>query len=145
MAEIINANFIYSDEFGAQMPELVTRWAEVKNPIYDEATETPCSPYHNETAKDIMKNESSTPPSVLHQQSITDYICKRCGLSLGFEDEYQSHQDWHFATDLQAEDRETPAKPSQTIVNKKSVQSSNKKKTTGRGKPEKGQTRLAFG
>jgi len=66
-------------------------------------------------------------------------------MRLGSDEALLSHTDWHFAKDLQDEDREVPVRPSPTISNQKAAPGSNKKKATGRGKSEKGQTKLSFG
>jgi DNA polymerase eta len=108
-------------------------------------------PHENEATKlQEVNSVYSTGLTGPQQRKITEYICKRCSLSLESADALQSHQDWHFAKDLQDEDRGRPARPDKplpttaTTGNKKAAQNSNKKKT-GRGKSEKGQSKLAFG
>jgi DNA polymerase eta len=103
--------------------------------------------HENEAAERESNGDPPTDSSALHQQRITDFTCDRCIMPLESADALQSHQDWHLAKDLQNEDRGTPSratKPSARSGNKKTAQSSNRKKS-GQGKPEKGQMKLAFG
>jgi DNA polymerase eta len=72
-------------------------------------------------------------------------MCSRGNEALASAAALQSHLDWHFARDLQDEDRGLLPQPkSSATVNKKAASSLGKKKT-GRSKPEKGQSKLAFG
>ncbi|KAI9812283.1 MAG: DNA-directed DNA polymerase eta rad30 [Pycnora praestabilis] len=105
----------------------------------------------------------------LHQTSITSYICERCNGSMSIT-EKEEHDDWHFARDLQAQERgsapvtESPTTPStelnisskpNTVVgrsNPKGKGLGGKKPGTAgtshggsTGKTEKGQRKLAFG
>ncbi|KAG9240583.1 hypothetical protein BJ878DRAFT_483719 [Calycina marina] len=84
-------------------------------------------------------------PAPLHQRNITNYVCEQCNKFHKTADNLQSHLDWHFAKDLQDEER-AGARPSMKTnsSSKTPTQSANKKKN-GRGKPEKGQMKLAFG
>ena len=94
-----------------------------------------------------INNNDSTGLSALHQRQITEYTCSRCNVSMDSADALQSHQDWHFAKDLQDEDRGTQtqtAKATRTTGCKKPPQNQKKRKV-GRGKSEKGQSKLAFG
>jgi DNA polymerase eta len=110
--------------------------------------QTPTSfPRLNEAAK---FHEDGSPPvglPTLHQQYIMDSVCSRCKQALDSADDLQSHQDWHLAKDLQDEDRGRAVqhpKASTPAPSKKPVGHSNKRKA-GRGKEEKGQSKLAFG
>ena len=139
----------HDDDFAAQLPgDSVLAEGEYadKGNINKAA---PTLPYENENeaTKSHEINSVNSGLSALHQRQITEYTCTRCNLSLESSDALQSHQDWHFAKDLQDEDRGRPTPPTMappTTGSKKAVQNSNKKKT-GRGKPEKGQSKLAFG
>lgn len=88
-----------------------------------------------------------------HQTTTSSsYVCPRC--NSGYEDpeEFQSHQDWHFAKDLQdeervrpvfAEQRDAPASSSRSAAQKGTTSSS---KRPGRPKKvERGQSKLKFG
>jgi DNA polymerase eta len=96
----------------------------------------------------------------LHQQSITSYFCDTCGTSVPLT-EQEEHQDWHFAKNVEAEERSNSRNESPAIPNhgrkgqdiqrpngrgpgrtKKQIGAAAK---AGGGKPEKGQSRLAFG
>lgn len=84
--------------------------------------------------------------SVLTEQDSNEHACERCGSKLSSAEELQSHQDWHFAKDLQQQDRVPaphPKVPNTTGIKKSSLTASKKK--AGRSKPEKGQSKLAFG
>jgi DNA polymerase eta len=75
----------------------------------------------------------------LHQQDIASYFCKECQKTL-LETDRGEHEDWHFAKSLQARDM-APASGSSIRSNRGGLLTSR-----GRGgKPEKGQSRLAFG
>ena len=124
------------DDSGAQTPE--------KDVILDQNdpvelsvnTTTP-------TTYERKSNESLDSSLVFHQHPITDYVCTRCDASLETAEDLQSHQDWHFAKDIQDGDR-AAGQPATTTSSRKPAASSNKKKP-GRGKVEKGQMKLAFG
>ena len=105
------------------------------------------------------RSRSSSPPATisdtLHQEQITTYFCKQCQKTLPLS-EQSEHQDWHFAKDLQDEERShTPAAATasipthlsgnQSTANSKTVGSSSSTKKAGKQTREKGQKRLAFG
>ncbi|PLB37957.1 DNA-directed DNA polymerase eta [Aspergillus candidus] len=75
------------------------------------------------------------------------FTCDRCGKSLP-DYEKDEHDDWHFAKDLESEERQA-ARASQHVSSPaNSPGPSNPRGRGGRrghGKPEKGQKRLAFG
>ncbi|KAM7216642.1 hypothetical protein V8F06_007957 [Rhypophila decipiens] len=99
-------------------------------------------------------NSDETDLCQANQQQTTSctYVCSRC--NSGFEDpeEYQSHQDWHFAKDLQDEERVRPA-----FANQQATAASTSRSTTQKGaassskrpgrpkKVERGQSKLKFG
>lgn len=108
-------------------------------------TATSNSPEENEATKFGEHATKLREKSALHQQHITDFICGRCSLALESLEGLQNHQDWHFATDLETEERKRPVpRPAATIPNKKSSAASSKKKTRS-SQPEKGQSKLKFG
>jgi DNA polymerase eta len=82
----------------------------------------------------------SSKPSV--QSSIPSHMCKRCNESFDSDESIQSHNDWHYAKDLQEEDRKASntshARPSKKGVGRKGG-------SGGSGKAEKGQSKLRFG
>jgi DNA polymerase eta len=140
----------HDDEFGAQLPgdSVLAEREDADMRVFDKAA--PTSLPHddvNEATKSQEINCVHSGLSAPHQRQITEYMCSRCNLSLESSDALQSHQDWHFAKDLHDEDRgrpTPPTKPPPTTGNKKPAQNASKKKT-GHGKPEKGQSKLAFG
>ena len=108
-------------------------------------------PFENEATISLEINSvHSTSLAAPNQRKITEYICSRCNLPLESAEALQSHQDWHFAKDLQDEDHGRSARPdnpsprTSIIGNKKTAQNSSKGRT-GRGESEKGQRKLAFG
>ncbi|KAL1311584.1 hypothetical protein AAFC00_001700 [Neodothiora populina] len=121
---------------------------------------------HDTASDSIPEDLGVPPPSNQYQDSLlasevqedrihisvgTDqYTCERCARTIA-ANERTEHNDWHFAKDLQSEER------SRTAVNSTASgmnQSRSQSKTTrgrGRGRvaggraPEKGQSKLAFG
>jgi DNA polymerase eta len=82
-----------------------------------------------------------------HQTDIATYFCKSCQRSIDEADRHE-HEDWHFAKELQAQD--TPAVVGPSNSRPPGTAHSKPKRgavsARGRGaKPEKGQSRLAFG
>ena len=139
----------HDEDFGAQSwPEFDTALIAGQDAALREYGDT-ASPLQeaNEATEKLEVDGMPSSPSALHQQQITDFICKRCQLGLPSADSLQSHQDWHLAKDLQEEDRRQPShaiRPAASGGNKKASQSTRQKKT-GQGKAEKGQSKLAFG
>ncbi|TVY48038.1 N-acetyltransferase [Lachnellula occidentalis] len=82
------------------------------------------------------------------QQHISDYMCDRCSAALESAEALQSHQDFHFAKDLEHEERTrvVPKQSGAISSDKKSTGTASKKRGGARNsKPEKGQSKLAFG
>ncbi|KAI1343514.1 impB/mucB/samB family protein [Xylariaceae sp. FL0016] len=85
-----------------------------------------------------------------HQAPITDYICSRCNAGLEDAEALQSHMDWHFAKDLQDEER-----GGSTFAARQSTVPRNQKRATAyptkkapkgdNNKLEQGQSKLKFG
>ncbi|CAJ2503520.1 Uu.00g109140.m01.CDS01 [Anthostomella pinea] len=91
-----------------------------------------------------------TTDSRSQQTPITDYMCSRCNAGLEDAEALQSHLDWHFAKDLQDEERGKPAfasKPASAPRGQKSTCASSSKKPSrgGSSKLEYGQSKLKFG
>lgn len=87
-------------------------------------------------------------PSRLHSP-VNSHLCDRCGAALSVESK-EEHDDWHFAKDLQ--DDERPPIPPETKPGSLdgiflSTKKAGRPKTNGLQvqKPEKGQRKLAFG
>jgi DNA polymerase eta len=139
----------HDDNFGAQLPgnSLLAEGYDADMRASDKAAPTSLPRENeNEATKSHKTNSVNSGLSALHQRQITEYTCTRCNLSMESAQALQSHQDWHLAKELQDEDRGGPSPPKlpPTAGSKKPAQISNKK-GTGRGKPEKGQSKLAFG
>lgn len=87
-------------------------------------------------------------PPHLQQQDIASYFCQACQKAVG-ETNRTEHEDWHFATELQAQ--EGPAVTGPTNSRPPGQSTARPKRGAGlgaqrgRSKPEKGQSRLAFG
>ena len=96
--------------------------------------EDPDEAYRNHT------NDRETP--------INAHVCPRCNISLECPEERQNHQDWHFAKDLQEEERVTL-----TLARRENAAASSSRtaaapppKRPGRPKKmERGQSKLNFG
>jgi DNA polymerase eta len=137
----------HDDDFGAHGLLGNSPSAEAGSADRDEF-EMAASPYINEATKFQQENNLlSSGTSALHQQQITDYICTRCNRAIE-PGNVDSHQDWHFAKDLQDGEKGQLSHQLQATTtsktNKKSGTNTNKKKSA-REKPEKGQSKLAFG
>ena len=83
------------------------------------------------------------------QGPVAGYMCSRCDASLAGAEALQSHLDWHFAKDLQEEERGKTvlAGHSAGPRGQKPIASTSRKPPRGRGKEklEQGQSRLKFG
>lgn len=133
----------HDDEFGAQLPGMKYRLDEGQDADMSESEKVAYSLPHEATEP---HNEPllSTSESGLYQQSISHCMCPRCSQALGSADALQSHLDWHMAKDLQDKDRGRFQPKPPAASNTKAAAPASKKKST-RGKPEKGQSKLAFG
>ena len=87
----------------------------------------------------------------LHQQDIATYFCQPCQRSINEADRHE-HEDWHFARDLQAQDKPSVTGPSNSHLPGPSTSKPKRGGGNTRGrvsnpgsKVEKGQSRLAFG
>ncbi|KAH9905296.1 sister chromatid cohesion protein Eso1 [Xylariomycetidae sp. FL2044] len=97
-------------------------------------------------------NSHSAEKPESRQVAITDYICPRCNATFETSGDLQSHHDWHFAKDIQDEEREHE-RGKQTFANQSAVPrnqkkpgaSSSRKPRGGSSKLEHGQSRLKFG
>ncbi|EXJ80556.1 DNA polymerase eta subunit [Capronia coronata CBS 617.96] len=116
----------------------------------EEPEEEPIDDFADEpSAQDeVDTHEDQTHKSPdLQQQDIAAYFCQSCQKSIA-ETDRAEHEDWHFARELQAQ--ESPAVKSPANSRPPGQISTKPKRggigTRGRGsKPEKGQSRLAFG
>ncbi|KAI0476422.1 DNA/RNA polymerase [Xylariaceae sp. FL0804] len=92
-----------------------------------------------------------TAASQVQQMPITDYVCSRCNARHQDAGALQSHLDWHFARDLQDEERgrstfgSKPAPRTQNGAATTPTSSSKKPSKGSGGKLEHGQSKLKFG
>lgn len=98
-----------------------------------------CKPDNSQLFGDDLPNDQTelSPWSV--------YDCPRCGKNIQVDGK-DEHNDWHYAKDLEIEEMQA-ARNSQTsqLSNRAAPPNSRSKPRGGRGKSEKGQTRLSFG
>ncbi|KAL3418876.1 sister chromatid cohesion protein eso1 [Phlyctema vagabunda] len=140
----------HDDEFGAQPSEMDIlsdiEKGSGSNDVGRKAA-TSDSPARNEAnIYQKLNTSSSGGAATFRQQDISDYMCNRCHTALESAEALQSHQDWHFAKDLQDEDgRRAAPRPPNPASNKKTLPTTGKKKAGSRAKAEKGQSKLAFG
>ncbi|KAK1671955.1 impB/mucB/samB family protein [Colletotrichum godetiae] len=83
-----------------------------------------------------------------HQVPITAFVCSRCNTGFETPEEHQSHEDWHFAKDLQDQERGKPTlaqHPSATRSSGPKTPGTSAKRGGRGGKLEQGQSRLKFG
>ncbi|KAL4941593.1 hypothetical protein BDV06DRAFT_178344 [Aspergillus oleicola] len=109
------------------------------------------SPEHDQSA-DLSTNvdsaqppEDASPDDETEQSIMNVFNCPRCGKGIQVDEENE-HNDWHFAKDLEIEERQA-ARNSQAsqLPNRAAPSFRSKPSRGGRGKSEKGQTRLTFG
>jgi DNA polymerase eta len=98
----------------------------------------------DETALSADQTMSNANPE--EQEDPNVFSCSRCGKSLPDEEE-EEHNDWHFAKDLEAQERQAARDNQTSQLSNRAAPSNSRGKSSrgGRGKPEKGQTRLTFG
>ncbi len=139
----------YDEDFGDQILDADMLLAGENDAAMNRFVKAPTSsPRENEATKPDEKSTLPAGTSALHHPQITDYLCTRCNQALESADDFQSHQDWHFAKDLQEEDHGLGgqrSKASTPVPVRKQAGNFNNKKKTGRDRPEKGQSKLAFG
>jgi DNA polymerase eta len=98
----------------------------------------------DETALSADQTMSNANPE--EQEDPNAFSCPRCGKTLPDEEE-EEHNDWHFAKDLEAQERQAARDNQTSQLSNRAAPSKSRGKSSrgGRGKPEKGQTRLTFG
>ena len=139
----------HDEEFGAQMwpqPDAdLLAGKDAASTEYGNITDS--SREANEAMEKEEIDNMPSGPSALHQQRITEFICKRCQSALSSAAALQNHQDWHLAKDLQEEVHGQPLQSSRPSAagSKRKAPHSSRQKRPGQGKAEKGQSKLAFG
>lgn len=127
---------------------------------YAELQEKRVSPEERSTGAADAHKHTQEMPKPSHQPSIEAYTCNRCSKSMPISNQEQ-HEDWHFAKDLQAQERtnatSTVARPTfASHGNVKPISAGptrGLKRSGGAGqngalvqkRVEKGQSKLAFG
>ncbi|KAH8660748.1 hypothetical protein BGZ60DRAFT_382120 [Tricladium varicosporioides] len=139
----------YDGEFGAQcLSGIDTSPAEIDTPTAGDEERTISSKLSRQNkASNTQEHVAELGNiSALTQRHITDFICDRCKIGLKSADDLLSHQDWHFAKDLMDEERaQSSVSRPNASSQKMSTGGSSKKKAGRASKPEKGQSKLAFG
>ncbi|KAL6238048.1 hypothetical protein BDW75DRAFT_202443 [Aspergillus navahoensis] len=95
---------------------------------------------------DAQLHDHAAPGNQEEQIPLNIFNCPRCGRGIRVDEE-DEHNDWHFAKDLESQERQA-ARSSQAAQLPNRVVSNSRSKSSrgGRGgKSEKGQTRLTFG
>lgn len=124
----------------------------------DSETDDAPTTTHNGAEDTVPTDESPFPPPAQgapdppteHQTTIDRYFCQRCNKHVP-EDQRAEHNDWHFAKDLQAQDRQASAnassasRPPAIPVVQKPAQGRGRPPGQATKKAEKGQRTLAFG
>ncbi|KAK2035374.1 impB/mucB/samB family protein [Colletotrichum zoysiae] len=103
-------------------------------------------PIANAVAESNLESQEETISS--RQVPITAFVCSRCNARFETPEGQQSHEDWHFAKELENEERGKPVFASRSSAFRKSNTrpSSASGKRGGRGgKLEQGQSKLKFG
>lgn len=126
-----------------------TTLGETRHAVEQSCNSDPVPPTERPNDKDIYYGslEGFTSDDI----NIGLFLCDRCGDSF-LELQRVEHDDWHFAMDLEKQQREATESSPQTPrwsdgLGKSHGRSSNSGKTSrnGRGRSEKGQMRLTFG
>lgn len=103
----------------------------------------------NESSHTADQASSTAPPGEYNEPILLHYTCDRCSKVIP-EHEREEHDDWHFAKDIELQDRQETKtaqqqqQQQQQTPNGPRGSSSRGKSGRNRGKPEKGQKRLFF-
>ncbi|KAK7973396.1 hypothetical protein PG996_007623 [Apiospora saccharicola] len=100
------------------------------------------SPEHGASLE--VEQDAFTTGSETQQAPITDYTCSRCDARLGSAEAHQSHLDWHFAKDLQEEERGSSTLASRPVGPRTQKPSASASRQATRGSGKK-QSKLNFG
>ncbi|KAB8213448.1 hypothetical protein BDV33DRAFT_184727 [Aspergillus novoparasiticus] len=111
----------------------------------DAILETPATSLEGNSENTLLSEASCDPE--LRKVALGFYTCRHCEKPLP-EAERDEHDDWHFAKNLERQERQEAMRSQQTARPSNNTGSSSARGRPGRssrGKPEKRQTRLAFG
>ncbi|KAJ5176928.1 uncharacterized protein N7482_002805 [Penicillium canariense] len=112
------------------------------SPVVDEESAQP------QPDPDPISAAQRSPPEV-HGSAMPYYTCGRCSRSIA-ELESEEHDDWHFAKDLELQERQEArdvqhqSRPTNSSSSSRGTGTRGRGGRGGRGKPERGQMRLAF-
>ncbi|KAI9372568.1 hypothetical protein BJX61DRAFT_436761 [Aspergillus egyptiacus] len=86
------------------------------------------------------------PNDSLEHSDLSVFTCPRCAKAIPIAEE-EEHNDWHFAKDLEAEERQAARNSQPSHLPNRAAPPNSRLKPSrgGRGRSEKGQTRLTFG
>ena len=113
----------------------------------DESADDFVGEYDRDAEAEHRNEDPDSHPHHLHRSGIASYFCHPCQKAIS-ETDRSEHEDWHYAKELQAQDTPAVKGPPNS---RPPGHSSTKPKRGGVGsrgrssKPEKGQSRLAFG
>ncbi|KIW17220.1 hypothetical protein PV08_04411 [Exophiala spinifera] len=102
----------------------------------------------NEVRRDEGPDRRLAP--AMHERDIATYFCQQCQKPIN-ESDRGEHEDWHFAKQLQAQEapivsEPTNSRPPGSVQTSRTKRGGTGSSSRGRGsKPQKGQSRLAFG
>ncbi|KAL5003630.1 hypothetical protein BDV10DRAFT_1013 [Aspergillus recurvatus] len=97
-------------------------------------------------ADDAQLHANAAPGDQKEQVPSDVFNCPRCGRGIHIDEE-DEHNDWHFAKDLESQERRAARSSQAAQLPKRAASNSRSKSARGGrgGKSEKGQTRLTFG
>ncbi|KAH9235412.1 hypothetical protein K456DRAFT_1723590 [Colletotrichum gloeosporioides 23] len=123
------------------LPDDATINEDIKSRKRATTADSPAATLMADRRQEAVNDSHGQPP-------ITPFLCTRCNTGFETPEEHQSHADWHFAKDLQEEER-----GSATFANRSTAARSSGTKASGAsakrggrgGKLEQGQSKLRFG
>ncbi|KAK8074262.1 sister chromatid cohesion protein Eso1 [Apiospora phragmitis] len=115
---------------------------ETGNHQFHQALEPQPSPEHGASLE--VEQDASTAETKTQQVPITNYTCSRCHARLESAEAHQSHLDWHFAKDLQEEERGSSTLANRPAGPRNQRPSASTSRQAARGSGKK-QSKLNFG
>lgn len=132
---------------GPTIARFFSRGESSEDQVHDtEGGQESDSAEHAEHADPDANAQANAQAQSMRQTDIATYLCTKCSQKVPEVDRGE-HEDWHFAKELQAQDGPTISGPSNSRPpGPKSKRGAHSSRGRGGGtKPEKGQSRLAFG
>ncbi|KAL2822199.1 hypothetical protein BDW59DRAFT_163959 [Aspergillus cavernicola] len=95
---------------------------------------------------DLQLSGNLSSDAQAEQATLNAFTCSRCETTIP-SDEEEEHNDWHFAKDLEAQERQAAKSSQASQLSNRAAPPNPRYKPSrgGRGRSEKGQTRLTFG